>query len=304
MKNNKTLAVVAVILVIVVSLFKNNNTTIKCSSDSGISIKDLNEKSVETSVSGTISANVTNEQILGQAIIASNIKKNFSNYYFGGTMVGGVCSEFGVCTPVLSIQTGYNFNNYTLEAKIGNFKRTSITTTGVDAQFGNYTCVLGEGAGVNNAMQLSLALSKGAKFGVGYQNGDNFYTFTGGNPYVFTEFPIGKYLKLSGGADFADSVTGYAAVKAISGNNSITITSNKLGSKEQNVVASYSRSNIKVGSNEFFATTVAWFKSQEQGVHTILGLNKNNLNLFSQLGFKVTNQVISPVFGFGTKLNF
>jgi hypothetical protein len=183
---------------------------------------------------------------------------------------------------------------------VGNFNRNSVTTTGFDPQFANFLCLLGEGASVSNAVQLSL-ITKHGKMLVGHQGGKQFYSCDG-NFYASAELNI-QNVALSGGINFTENPTGYAAAKWANKNNLVALTCNNLGGDAQNFVLSFVRSNIPVykGITMNIANAL-WYKSQNQGVQVVTAFNMSNTTLYAQVGGQLNNMKnFTPIFGLGVK---
>ena len=304
-KKNLFYAIVAIAILVVIAVIapKGGDNNVFTAGDGGLNLKELNEKSKsETSLSGSVSANATTEQQLFQMILIGSHTRYYDRFYLGGNMVGGLSTEFGVCTPVLYAKAGYNWDNLNLEYRMGNFKRSTIVTPMIDPQYSNYCIIMGEGAGVSNAMQLALT-HKYFTFGFGHQGGSSFYRFNDGNWYAYTEVPVCKWLRFTGGADFGQSVSGFAAAKVVAGNNHITVTGNKLGTENSNVILSYARNNIAVGDGMLSVSASAWAKRAAQGIHLVTGLTKGKATLFAEAGLKYSN-VLSPYAGLGGSFMF
>ena len=305
MKNYIKFVAVCAIVVLGIVLDSNEGSMFNCGG--GRSLKQINEASkteeTKASVNVALQLNQTTEQSLFQALVIGNYWHKNNGAYVGANFVGGVSNEFGVCNPVMSVNGGYDFGRFQVDAKIGNFKRSSITTAGVDGQYGNFVTVLGEGAGVSNAMQLSL-IRNGFKCGFGHANGENFYGLADGNWYVYTELPVCQFVTVAGGLDFSDSTTGYIAGKVNVGNNNFTVTANKLGSCNQNLVVSYNRKNISLKDYILSLTASVWAKKQERGIHTVAGFSKGNNTLFAEAGLSKVGLNLTPKLGVGININF
>jgi hypothetical protein len=198
---------------------------------------------------------------------------------------------------------GYNFNNFKLECKGGNFTRNNVKTAGFDPQFQNDLLIFGEGVSVNNAMQLAL-ISKNTKIMFGHQGGDKFYSFNGGNYYISAEQNIKNLVALSGGVNFTEKTSGYAAAKLTCKNNVVTATANNIGTENKSFVLSYNRTNIKVGkSMKMNLGTALWSQTDKQGLRMVAGLNKGRFNLFAQAGGYLMNGIVKPTWGLGASCN-
>lgn len=299
--------ILAVLACLVIANWIDRNDSLKVAGiGDGVSLKEINEaKKTEARVNAAVQFNQTTEQSLFQALAIGSFMHQNNGAYLGANFVGGVSSEFGICMPVMSFNGGYDFGQFSIDAKLGKFKRTSLVTCGVDPQFSNFAIIMGEGAGVDNAVQLSL-VRNGFKFGLGHANGENFYTLTDGNWYVYTEMPICKYVSIAGGVDFSNVVTGYMAGKVNIGNNVITVTANKLGSDDQNMVTTYSRNNMVLKNYLLTFSASYWCTALKQGVHTVAGFTKGKSTLFAEAGVNKMGEGISPKvnLGLGYVLNF
>lgn len=298
-KKNMYLVALAVIAIIIANLFDQRISFDFAGVGDNVSLKEANEaKKTEAKVNAAVQLNQTTEQSLFQALAIGKFVHQNNGAYFGANFVGGVSSEFGVCTPVMSVNGGYDFGRFAIEAKLGKFKRTSLVTCGVDAQFSNFAILLGEGAGVNNAMQLSL-VKHGLRLSLGHADGCNFYNLTDGNWYVCAEVPVGKYVNVAGGVDFSQSVTGYMAGKVNVGNNTVTVTANKLGADGRSVVASYNRNNIVLRNCVLSLSASYWWTALKQGIHTVAGFTKGKSTLFAEVGVNKIGVDMTPKVNLG-----
>jgi hypothetical protein len=175
-----------------------------------------------------------------------------------------------------------------------------VTTVGFGPQFGNNCILWGEPASVSNAVQMSI-LTKNTKVYFGHQGGEKFYSFCDGNYYVGAEQKI-KNLSLSGGINFTEQTTGYAAGKWSYKNNTITATANKIGTEDRNFVASYVRSGISLGKGVCMSVGgTYWHQTEKSGWMIVTGLNKKKFTLFTQAGMNILQG--KPLFGVGLNYN-
>ncbi|MEE6207331.1 MAG: hypothetical protein VZR95_04680 [Alphaproteobacteria bacterium] len=218
--------------------------------------------------------------------------------YTGADLVGTASSQFGVMAPTIDFRCGYDFNTFKIEGKVGNFTRNNVKTAGFDPQFMNDCILFGEAAPVSKAMQLSLMYNSTNVF-VGHQGGTDFYKFNDGNYYAGIEQKISN-VAVSGGMDFAETTTGYAAAKWSHSNNVVALTCNKLGSENQNFVLSYVHNNIPVCKNvKMSVGTALLSQTEKKGLHIVTGFNTGKLNLFAEAGGTLFNSVLTPKFGLG-----
>lgn len=289
---------VLVVLVIVVCILFNQKNGFMNTAGGGLSLKNMND-TTKTSVVTFAEAHVTNEGNMFQGLAIANFEHQMSNgMYVGADMIGTVSTQFGICAPTCDFRLGANFNTFKIEAKMGNFTRNNVKTAGFDPQFQNDLLLLGEGVSVSNAMQVAL-MTKNTKVLFGHQGGDKFYTLNGGNYYTTIEQNIGK-LSLGGGANFSEKVTGYAAAKLNSGNNTFTVTANNIGAQNKNYVLSYNRSNIKIGKNVNMSLgTALWNQTERTGLRMVAGFGKGGMKLFAQAGGYWLSEGFKPVFGLG-----
>ncbi len=296
-------AIVAVVIVVFVALAPKTNVKNIFTAGGGLSLKELNERgkdSTAVSVNVSLQANQTSMQNLEQAMIIGSLYRQHGYWYAGANFIGCASTEYGICSPVTSFNFGMKFNCFDVDYKIGNFGRNKLTTSFVDPQYGNFCINLGEGASIQNAMQLSL-IAKHFTFGLGHYGGEKFYDFATGRYYAFVESNICRYLALSGGMDINNSPSGYAAAKVTVKNNVVSVSGNKLGSENQNLIASYSRTNIAVGKKAKAAVTASgWLQGKDKGLHLVASLNKGCYTLFAQSGIKN----VSPYFGLGGSVVF
>lgn len=292
---------VLVCLIISVLAPKGNNNIFKCGD--GTSLKELNEQK-KANMSLNASANQTTEQSLAQATVIGSYSHQLNKFTFGGNYVGCVSTQFGVCSPVNFVSVSYAFNNNSgLEYRVGNFKRTGLTSTGLDPQFANYTIILGEGASASNAMQLGYNIGK-TKIFVGHQGGTSFYKFNDGYWFTGLETTIANCLSLTGGIDMCKNapLTGYAAARFTKDNNILNLSANKLGTENQNIVLTYNRNNIAVGSRNMSVALSAWVEKAVKGLHTVCGFNFGKSTLYAESGAKFIESAVKPYVGIGTSI--
>lgn len=289
---------VLVVLVVIVCVVLSNEGGNFFTAGGGLSLKQMNDTTT-TSVVAFAESNVSTDGNLFQGLAIANWEHQYNNgMYVGADAIGCVSTQFGVCAPTCDFRLGANFNTFKLEAKMGNFTRNNVKTTGFDPQFQNDLLLLGEGVSVSNAMQLAL-MTKNTKVLFGHQGGDKFYTLNGGNYYTTVEQNIGK-LSLAGGANFTETVTGYAAAKLNAGNNSFTLTANNLGAESQNFVFSYNRSNIGLGKGMKMNIGTALCKSDNFGFRMAAGLGKGGMKIFALAGGSWLPEGFKPLIGLGT----
>jgi hypothetical protein len=291
--------IIVVVAVLTSQLHEGNFLT---AGDGGTSLKELNEKAKEdTKIVAFAEANVDNESKLGQFTAIANWNHFYGDgFYTGADLVGTASSQFGVMAPTIDFRCGYEFNNsFKIEGKVGNFTRNNVKTAGFDPQFMNDCILLGEAAPVSKAMQLSLTY-KGTNVFVGHQNGTDFYKFDDGNYYAGIEQKISDF-SVSGGMDFAETTTGYAAAKWSHNNNVVTLTCNKLGTENRNFVASYVHNNISVGKGISMNVGGAfWSQPEKKGVRLVTGFGKGCVKLFAEAGgYFVPGTTFTPTGGLG-----
>lgn len=301
MKRKDLFLTIIVIMVLVIGVFIQKNSGL-FQAGGGFNLKDLNKKDTTScSASVTLQGSQTNEQTLFQGLVFADYYNRMNGFFIGSSIVGTVSTEFGVVAPVLYFSSGLEFNNYQLEYRIGSFKRSSIGVMDLDPQYTNFCIVAGEGGGVSNSMQLSIVRGD-SRIGFGHTAVNNFYQFGGGTWYGYVETPICNWLKVGGGLNFAQAVTGYVAAQVKSGNNGFTITGNNLGSESQSVVAAYNRNNIPLGKKLFNIGVSGWAKSQEHGGHFVVGIPLGKFNIFAQAGGRIVSNLFTPYFGTGINL--
>ena len=143
----------------------------------GINLNTANDTTISNNnVSASVQKDNDKEE-LAQIMLVSGWTKQQNGLYVGYNMVGTVSTQFGVACPVLAFKAGADFDSFKLEAKVGQFGRNTITTTGFDAQFGNDCVLLGESATASKAAQLSY-ISKNTVLSVGHQGGESVYKFS------------------------------------------------------------------------------------------------------------------------------
>lgn len=305
MKQNliKFVAVIILVMIAVVVSNQMSETGFFTAGGPGKSLKDQND-TTKTNVVAFAQGNATTDgEYLGQVTVITNWEHQYGNGIFvGADLIGTASTQFGVMAPTIDARCGLDFNAFRMELKVGNFTRTSVTTSGFDPQFANNCIVWGESAAVSNAVQLAI-LAKNTKLYVGHQGGEKFYQFNDGNYYAGAEQRIGN-IALSGGVNFTEQTTGFAAGKWSCKNNTITATANKLGSEDRNFVLSYVRNGISLGKGVHMSLGNAlYFQSEKSGWQLVTGLNKGKFTLYTQAGGYVTSGIITPVFGVGTNYN-
>ncbi len=305
MKKNAIYFLVAIAAVIVmIMLAPKGSDSLFSTAGGGLSLKDLNRKDTVThSVSLTMNVNQTTEQSLVQPMLSANYFKRHNGFFVGASAVGAVSNQYGICCPVLFVNTGVDFNRFQIEYRAGNFGRNAITTVGFDPQFSNFCIDMGESAAAANAMQLAFA-GKNTRFGFGHQGGTSFYAFDG-NWYVFAQQNICKNVSVTGGVDFAENKTGFAAAKWADQNNALTVTGNKLGSEKQNWIVSYKRNNVAVVRNFVMSLGAAFWKQTEQtGLHLAAAFAKENFIFFTEAGGRLAMNTLTPTAGVGISYKF
>lgn len=306
MKTQKNLIVLGILVAIAIILVAPKDTmSFLTTAGGGINLKELNQKdSTDTEITIDLQVNQTTEQNLEQALVCADYFHRMNGFFVGAGIVGGVSTEFGVCCPTMFVNGGLDFNSYRLEAKMGDFKRGTITTGGIDAQYSNFCTVLGEGGGAKNAMQLSF-IKQGFKVGFGHQGVASFYDFTGGSWYAYSEANVCKNILVSGGVDFGESTTGYAATKWCSKNNAVSVTANQLGTENKNLIVSYSRSNLSVMGKALVVTVSGWMQNTQQGLHFVTGLKQGKYGmLYAEVGSKFGQCQFKPCCGLGAVYSF
>lgn len=285
MKQNVFKFVVAIVLVAIAVVVNNIETNSEVqTAGGGLSLKQAND-TTKTNVVAFAQGNATTDgEYLGQITVITNWEHQYGNGIFvGADLIGTASTQFGVMAPTVDARCGLDFNTCRLELKAGNFTRNSVTTVGFGPQFGNNCILWGEPAAVSNAVQMSL-IAKNTKVYFGHQGGEKFYSFCDGNYYVGAEQKI-KNISLSGGVNFTEKMTGYAAAKWSAKNNTVTFTANKLGSEDQNFVASYVRSNIPLGKGVRMSVGgTYWHQPEKFGWLVVTGLSKGKFTLFTEAG--------------------
>lgn len=303
MKKRLISFVTVVLVVVVCVLFNQKNGFMNIAGvGGGKSLKEINaqQDTTKTSVIAFAEAGTDTEgNNLFQGLAIANFEHQMSNgMYVGADMIGTVSTQFGICAPTCDFRLGANFNTFKIEAKMGNFTRNNVKTAGFDPQFQNDLLLLGEGVSVNNAMQVAL-MTKNTKILVGHQGGNKFYSLNGGNYYTTVEQTI-KNFSVGGGVNFTEKMTGYAAAKLNSGNNSFTLTANNLGAESQNFVFSYNRSNIGLGKGMKMNIGTALCKSDNFGFRMAAGLGKGGMKIFALAGGSWLPEGFKPLIGLGT----
>lgn len=303
----KNLLILVAVIITLVAIFvipKNGSLKSFLQAGGGLNLSELNQKdTTQANMNVELQFNQTSNQNLEQALVIANIFHRQNGFFAGAGVVGGVSTEFGVFCPTMYFNGGLDFTNFQLEYKVGDFKRSTISTGKVDTQYSNFCTVLGEGGSVKNAMQLSF-VKEGTKIGFGHQSVRSFYSFDG-TWYAYAEQLICRGLTVSGGCDFGNVITGYAAAKLCSNNNIMTATANKLGTEEQNLILTYSRDNISVWGKMIVITASAWSQANQKGVHLVTGIKQGNkAMLFAELGSNFVSNQVKPYYGLGATYSF
>lgn len=296
------LAVIAVIALLIVMPKVSENSFF--SAGGGVNLKDLNKKdSTSSSLTAILQINqTTKEPFLFQGLGVGNYYVRKQGFFFDANVVGGISTQYGICMPTCSMGAGMDFNSFQIEYKIGNFKRGMIATSGFDPQFDNFCLDMGEKGSASNAMQLGATVGK-TRFGFGHHGGSAFYDLTNGGWYIYTETPVCSWLSLGGGVDFGQATTGYAAAKAGFGDNSISVTANKIGTEKQNYIVAYNRNNISVNNKvKMSIGAAAWTSDVMKGLHLVTGLSKGKFTFFTQIGSQYTLNALTPYIGCGANL--
>jgi hypothetical protein len=253
----------------------------------------------KTSVVAFAEANTTTDQNLAQICTIMNYEKQVNGLFFGADLIGCVSTEFGVVCPTYDVRAGFDFQNGSrIELKCGNFTRNSVKTAGFDPQFSNFCTMAGDPASVAKAVQIGYTKG-GTKILIGHQAGSEFYKFNDGNYYIAAEQRIGNFA-VSGGADFTEKTTGYAAANWSCGNNVINLNCNKLGSDNQNFILSYNHNNISLGKGVMMNVGSALYvQPAKTGLHMVAGFCKSNYKLFAQAGAYTVEKTVKPLIGLG-----
>lgn len=290
------LVVLVVFVAVLMSQFDGGNFF---TAGGGLSLKQMNNDTTITSVVGFAEVNQTSDQSLAQGTVIMNYEHLYGNgMYVGADLIGCVSTEFGIMCPTYNMRAGLDFvNGGRLELKVGNFTRNSVKTSGFDPQFSNFCTVSGDPASVSKAVQLSYS-NGGTKVLVGHQNGTDFYKFNG-NYYAGFEQKC-KNFSVSGGADFAENITGYAAAQVRCGHSVLNLNCNKLGSANENYILSYNYNGINLGKGVSMNVGTALYKQTEKsGLHVVTGLCKGSYKLFAEAGGYKIGQTVKPLVGFG-----
>ncbi len=295
--------VIAVIVVIgLILLIPKQNGSKTQNAGGGISLKGDSK----TTITGSLEASTGTNHSMAQAIMFADYHKNYNNFYIGSTFLGGVASDFGVCTIDLYSYAGIDIKNFSVEYRVGNFGRNGLKTSFLDPDFANFTPK--EKNSASNAMQLSSTFKQtNTSLSIGHQGVTNFYTFSDGCYYIAMSQKLGN-LSLSGGVDFWQNgtQTGYAAAQWADKNNVATITANSIGHKtNEGYMASFTRKNIAIKKELFSVTGVLYSFSSlfEQGGHLAMGWHKGAFQTFAQLGIK-TGATATPYMGVSTRFVF
>lgn len=305
MKRKEIFSVVVIILVVVVAVIwaPQGSMTRLFTAGGGISLQDLNkEDSTSAALSVTLQFNQTTAQNLEQGFVAGNYFYRHKNAFVGGAFKGGFSTGFGICCPTLYVSGGWDFGKFQIEGLIGDLKRTNITAIGVDPQYSNFCLILGEGAAVKKTMQLSF-VKGAARIGLGHQGVKDFYNLSDGCWYVYGQTPLCQGLSVSGGINFADETTGYAAVKVSGNNNNVIATANNVGADNQSFILTYNRENLTIARQKMLMSVSAWVQKSARGMHLVAGLNKGKGTFYAEAG--VNSTLLSKAyFGLGTSFTF
>jgi hypothetical protein len=289
---------VAAVVVIIVCVVLNGRQFGFNTAGGGLSLKEAND-TTKSSVVVLAEANTNTEENMAQALAIGNWEHQYHNgLYLGADFIGTVSTQFGVCAPTCDFRAGVMFDKFNVELKAGNFTRNSVKTLGFDPQFQNNLLLMGEGVSVSNAVQLAV-MSKSGKIMVGHQGGNKFYSFNGGNWYVSAEQNI-KNISLSGGVNFTEKTSGYAAAKLTTGNNVFTATFNNLGTENHNYVLSYVYNNINLGKGVKMNVGSAFCSQPEKkGLQLVAGFSKGRTSLFAQAGGRWLSTGFNSMVGLG-----
>lgn len=298
MKRSIISFVTILVVVFVAVLLSDNGGNLFMAGNGGWNLKQMNDTS-KANVTMFAEINQTSEQNLEQGTVIMNYEHCYRQGFFvGADFIGCVSTEFGVVCPTYDMRAGLDFaNGGRLELKCGNFTRNSVKTAGFDPQFSNFCTLAGDPASVNKAVQLSYT-NGGTKVLVGHQNGSDFYKFNG-NYYAGFEQKI-KNVSFSGGADFSNTVTGYAAAQVRCGKSILNVNCNKLGSENENYIFSYNYNGINLGKG--FAMNVGsalYLQTAKSGLHVVTGICKGSYKLFAEAGGYKIGQTVKPLVGMG-----
>ena len=288
--------IVAVIISIVVTRFDSTNLN---TAGGGISLKKLNNDTTVASTVAFAEVNTTNKENLAQVTSITNWERERNGYFYGFDIIGTASTEFGIMCPTYDAKFGVDFEGFRIEGKVGNFTRNNVKSSGFDPQFANYAiAALGEPAAVSNAIQLSY-ISNSTRVMVGHQGGNKFYGFNDGNYYIAMEQHI-KNLAVSGGVNFTETTSGYAAVKYSTKNDVITLSCNKLGCENENYLLSYNHNNISLGKGvDMSVGSALWLQKELQGLRVVSGIGKGSFKLFAEAGGLIQSKSFTPVLGLG-----
>jgi hypothetical protein len=299
----KVIILVAVIFVVIVAVVTTtrHETGVK-TAGMGINLSQANDTTI-SHTSASASINQTNEEGLAQIMLISNLTKEHNGLYVGYNMVGTVSTQFGVACPVLAFKAGADFDAFKLEAKVGQFGRNTITTTGFDPQFGNACVLLGESSTASKAAQISY-IDKNTVISFGHQGGSNVHKFNDGNWYVCAQQGI-KNVRVSAGVDFAEETKGFAAANWSDGkHHSVTVTGNNLGTDAKNCVLSYTCNRIPMKKSLLNFGSAFYFQKGKSGMRLVAGLTKGKMQFFTEAGGYLAQNVVKPTFGGGVNYNF
>lgn len=305
MKRNEIFSIVVIVLIVVVAVIwaPQDSMTRLFTAGGGVSLQDLNkEDSTSAALSVTLQFNQTTAQNLEQGFVSGNYFYRHKNIFVGGALKGGFSTQIGICCPTLYVSGGLDFKNFQIEGRIGDFKRTQVTAIGVDPQYSNFCLILGEGAAAKKTMQLSF-IKGAACFSVGHQGSKDFYKLSDGCWYVYAQTPVCQGLFVSGGINFADETTGYAAVKVSGNNNNVIATANNVGADNQSFILTYNRENLTIARQKMLMSVSAWAQKSARGVHWVAGLNKGKGTFYAEAGINST-LLYKAYFGLGTSFTF
>lgn len=304
--SEKNLIVLGILVIIAVILIApKGSMSFLTTAGGGINLKDMNQKdTTTTSMSAELQFNQTTEQNLEQALLIGNYYRRQNGFFIGAGFVGGVSTQYNVCCPTMYFNAGMDFNTFQLECKVGKFKRCSLMTGGIDAQYSNFCIDLGEGGSAAEAMQVSF-IKSGFKFGFGHQGAESFYDISGGNWYAYSEATICKNLQMSGGVDFGDNVTGYAAAKWCSNNNTLSVTANQLGTDNHSLIMTYNRDKVELWGKQMILSASLWTQAAQKGLHLVTGIKQGKRGtLYAEIGSKFCQSSFTPYCGVGATYSF
>lgn len=305
MNMKKIISIFGAIIIVVALLVtaKFSETSCFLAGGNGVNLKELNRKdTLEVHLGLNLQFNQTIRQNLEQGLVNGALTYQAGRFFAKAGLLGGVSTEYGVCCPFMWLGAGVDFAKFQLECQVGNFARNPLTVTMVDPQYGNFCTNMGQSASAVNAMQVSLT-ADGARIGFGHQGGSSFYAFDG-NWFACLEKRICNGFSVTGGVDFGQTITGFAAAKLARDNNLFTLVANKLGAEMHNFIFSYTRNNIPVSKKKMFVTASAWYAANEQGGHLLGGFQHGHGTFYAELGSSFVRNCMQPYCGFGTSFKF